>query len=159
MKRALPWTLVGLQFVLLAGLAAAVVVAHDRLWPFAPVAVACAAVLIVGGGIIAVLGVRGLGASLTASPVPKDDNMLTTAGVYSLVRHPIYTGLLVGGLGLVSLAGSVLAIALWVALLVLLAIKSRWEERMLRASHASYAEYAARTGRFVPGIGRLRSYS
>ncbi len=156
MKRVLPWVLVGLQFLLLAALVVAVVIADARLWPVGTIAVVVAAVLILGGGTVAVLGVVGLGSSLTASPVPLRDNVLTTTGVYGLVRHPIYSGLLLGALGLVALAASVLAIVLWVALLVLLAIKARWEERMLRASHASYAEYGAHTGRFIPGVGRLR---
>jgi len=45
---------------------------------------------------------------------------------------------------------------LWFALLALLAVKARWEERMLAATHTDYAAYAAATGRFVPGIGRIR---
>ena len=47
-------------------------------------------------------------------------------------------------------------LALWIALVSLLAGKARWEERMLLDEHPDYAEYAARVGRFLPGIGRLR---
>jgi len=156
MTRAVPWLLVGLQFFLLIALAVTALVPHDRLWALGLPASVVGAVLVIGGAIVAVLGVVGLGPSLTASPVPKADNLLTTTGVYGLVRHPIYTGLLTGGLGLVALGASVLMIVFWIALLVLLAFKSRWEERMLSASHESYAEYGAHTGRFVPGVGRLR---
>ncbi len=78
-----------------------------------------------------------------------------TSGIYSQVRHPIYSGLLVGALGLVVLGGSVWQIVVWVALLALLMVKSRWEERMLAVAHPDYAAYGATTGRFVPGVGRL----
>ncbi|MEQ1735096.1 MAG: isoprenylcysteine carboxylmethyltransferase family protein [Rhodoglobus sp.] len=156
MNRALAWTLVGIQFALLIGLALAAVLVRDRLWQLSTLTVAVSAVLVLAGCVIAVLGVRGLGSSLTASPVPKEDNTLTTSGAYQLVRHPIYTGLLIAALGLVGLGGSVLSIALWAAFLVLLAVKARWEERMLLASHPDYRGYGETTGRFVPRVGRLR---
>ena len=153
MKRSLPWVLVGLQFVLLAAL---VIVPRGALWPMGTVALIIAGLLIAAGLVLAVLGVRGLGSSLTASPVPKGGTPLVTSGVYSQVRHPIYTGLLTGGLGLVAIGASPWHLALWVALLVLLSAKARWEERMLIAAHPDYASYAGRTGRFLPGIGRRR---
>lgn len=156
MKRVLPWLLVGLQFLFLALLALLVVVPHDRLWDSGPIVIAIAVALIIAGGVIAVLGVRGLGSSLTASPVPLTGSGLVTSGIYSRVRHPIYTGLLLGALGLVVLGASVWQIVGWFALLALLMVKSRWEERMLGAVHPGYAAYAATSGRFIPGVGRLR---
>ncbi|WP_282597226.1 hypothetical protein [Cryobacterium sp. BB307] len=39
---------------------------------------------------------------------------------------------------------------------MLLAVKARWEERMLAATHPDYPAYARRVGRFLPRIGRLR---
>jgi protein-S-isoprenylcysteine O-methyltransferase Ste14 len=153
MSRWMPWVLVGLQFVLLAAL---VIVPRGALWPVGTVALIFAGVLIAAGFVLAVLGVRGLGSALTASPVPKGGSALVTSGVYGRVRHPIYTGLLTGGLGLVAIGASVWHLVLWVALLVLLSTKARWEERMLAATHPDYASYAGRTGRFLPGVGRRR---
>ena len=153
MKRALPYALVTLQFVLLGAL---VLVPRGTLWPLDTVVIAAAAILILGGGALAVLGVVGLGSALTASPVPKAGSALVTNGIYSAIRHPIYTGLLVGGTGLVLLGASPWHVALWLGLLALLALKSRWEERMLVAEHPDYRDYGARSGRFLPGLGRLR---
>lgn len=153
MKRALPYALVTLQFVLLGAL---VLVPRGALWPLGAIVMVSAAILILLGGAVAVLGVVGLGSALTASPVPKAGSSLVTTGIYSAIRHPIYTGLLVGGLGLVLFGASPWHIGLWFALLLLLAIKSRWEERMLLAEHPDYRDYGARSGRFLPGIGRLR---
>jgi len=156
MKRALPTVLVSLQFLLLAALVVLAFVPHDRLWPGGPIPLIAGAVLVAAGLAVAVLGVRGLGSALTASPVPLEGATLVTSGVYSRVRHPIYTGLLAGGAGVVVMGASLGQVVVWAALLVLLMVKARWEERMLLAAHPDYRAYAARSGRFLPGLGRLR---
>lgn len=104
------------------------------------------------GGGIAVLGVSGLGGSLTPTPVPKEHGRLVTAGAYRYVRHPIYSGLLLAvlGLGLRSGSWGTAAVALGTALFFLL--KAAWEERLLRRRYPGYAAYAARVPRFVPRI-------
>jgi len=54
----------------------------------------------VGGGVLlgVIAGAR-LGGSLTPSPIPRESGELTTSGVYRFVRHPIYSALLLVGLG------------------------------------------------------------
>lgn len=151
MRRWLAWSLVGMQFALLAALA---LIPRGTLWPVGVVAVVLAGILILGGLVLAILGVRGLGSALTASPVPRSGSGLVTSGLYGVIRHPIYTGLLAGGVGLVAIGASVWHLAVWVALAVLLAVKSRWEERMLAAEHPDYPDYASRTGRFLPRVRR-----
>ena len=153
MKRALAFGLVFAQFLLLAAL---ILIPHGSLWPVNTVVIAASIALGVAGAILAVLGVTGLGPALTASPIPREHAQLVTSGVYGLVRNPIYTGLMTGGLGLALFGASVWHIAAWVALALLLSAKTRWEERMLVAEHPDYAGYGARVGRFVPGVGRLR---
>ncbi|MDJ0324853.1 methyltransferase [Cryobacterium sp. PH31-AA6] len=153
MKRALAFGLVSAQFVLLAALA---VLPHGALWTVNAAVLAAAIVLGVGGALLAVLGVAGLGPALTASPIPREHAPLVTTGVFGLVRSPIYTGLMTGGLGLALFGGSLWHGVVWLALVLLLAGKARWEERMLLAEHPDYAGYGARVGRFLPGIGRLR---
>ncbi len=153
MKRVFAFGLVSAQFVLLAALA---LVPHGALWPVNPGVLVAAIVLCAGGVSLAVLGVVGLGPALTASPIPREHAPLVTTGVYGLVRSPIYTGLMTGGLGLALFGASAWHIATWLALVLLLAGKARWEERMLLAEHPDYAGYGARVGRFLPGVGRLR---
>ena len=153
MKRAFALGLVLAQFLLLAAL---VLLPHGSLWPVNALVIAVAIVLGAVGVLLAVLGAMRLGSALTASPIPRERAQLVTGGVYGHVRNPMYTGLMVGGLGLALLGASVWHITVWVALVLLLAGKARWEERMLVAAHPDYAGYAARVGRFLPGIGRLR---
>ncbi len=152
MKRALAFGLVFVQFLLLAAL---VFLPHGTLWPVTAAVIAAVIVLALAGAAFAVLGVTGLGPALTASPVPRAHASLVTTGVYGLARHPIYTGLMVGGLGLTMFGASPWHVTAWVALVLLLSAKTRWEERMLMAEHPDYRDYAARVGRFVPGVGRI----
>ena len=49
---------------------------------------------ILGGGALAVAGAYGLGSDLTPWPKPTEANTLKTSGIYSLCRHPVYSGLL-----------------------------------------------------------------
>jgi protein-S-isoprenylcysteine O-methyltransferase Ste14 len=152
MKRALAVGLVSAQFLLLAVL---IFLPHGTLWPANAAVIAASIVLGVVGAILAVFGVTGLGPALTASPIPREHAPLVTRGGYGLVRNPIYSGLMTGGIGLALFGASAWHIAVWVSLVLLLSAKTRWEERMLVAEHPDYRGYAARVGRFVPGVGRL----
>ena len=145
--------LVALQFVLLIGLVA---VPAGTLWPFPEWLAILALIAMLGGVMVVLFALVGLGSAATATPVPKQGAPLRTNGFYALVRHPIYSGLLAAGLGLAVRGDTIWHIAIFVGLVVLLSLKSRWEERMLVAVHPEYARYATTVGRFVPGIGKLK---
>lgn len=149
--RRLAQVLVALQLVLLAAL---VLEPRGSWWPPSTTTLIVAALLAGAGFVIAVWGVLALGQALTASPIPRPQAALVTHGVYGLVRNPIYSGLMLGGLGLVVFGASWWHLATWITLVVLLVLKTRWEERMLVAAHPEFNDYAARVGRFLPGIGR-----
>lgn len=97
-------------------------------------------------------GFMGLGKSLTANPVPNQDGVLVTKGIYSIVRHPIYVGLLGITLGLVVSSGVWAQIIVWIALAVLLVYKMRWEEVLLTAKYKGYAEYMTKVPAMIPGL-------
>lgn len=127
------------------------------LWPREIATLVIGLVLVALGVGVAVDAGARLGRTLTPSPIPKAGGQLVTGGVYGLVRHPIYSGLLVLGAGLAVIGASVLHPLAWIALLSVLMVKSRLEERMLSEQYGDYAAYAARVGRLVPGVGRIRS--
>lgn len=116
----------------------------------------------------AALFAAGLGATLAAQLAmgsswrigvdPDERTELVTSGPFSLVRNPIFSAMLPTSLGLVLMVPSWVALAGFVALAVALELQVRVVEEpyLLRAQGRRYAQYAARVGRFVPGVGRLR---
>ena len=108
--------------------------------------------LIVGGLAVAALGVRDLDRSLSALPRPTERAVLVSHGVYRQLRHPIYTGLILGAVGWSLARASLVGLVLSAVLAIVLDLKSRREEAWLHERFADYGAYAARTKRFLPGI-------
>ncbi len=106
---------------------------------------------IVAGVGIMLLGGTALGRGLTAVPIPNRHAVLRTGGLYRIVRHPIYTGLLLTMGSIAVAAGSWWRALAFGALVGLITVKARWEEERLTRRFAAYPAYAARTPRFVPG--------
>ena len=113
-------------------------------------------VIFVLGWAVLIGGIIGLGRSLTANPVPLEAAKLKTTGLYAVVRHPIYFGLILLGAAMAGKAGSALAGLLFLGLVILLNFKARFEERLLLAKFPEYAAYAAKVGRLFPGVGKLK---
>lgn len=105
------------------------------------------------GVIILVTSFVRLGRSLTANPVPKQNSVLVTSGLYSKVRHPIYFGLLVLAFGVVLDAGWWPQVLIVSMLYLLLNIKAQFEEALLTQRYPEYKAYALRTPRFFPRLG------
>lgn len=149
-QRLVGWLAVGAQAAAVIGL----LLGPGGWFPGPVWIIVLGAVLIAAGGCIALAGVAALGSALTPTPVPVEGAGLHTDGLYRFVRHPIYSGVLLGGIGVVCCGPSPWRVAWWLALVALLTAKSVWEERMLAGEYADYAGYAARTGRFLPRVRR-----
>jgi protein-S-isoprenylcysteine O-methyltransferase Ste14 len=78
---------------------------------------------------------------------------LVTSGVYGVIRHPSYLGLLVNSLGWVLAFRSGVGLLLTALLIPPLLARIRAGERLLRAQFgAEYEAYRARTSRLIPGL-------
>jgi protein-S-isoprenylcysteine O-methyltransferase Ste14 len=118
-----------------------------------PVRVATAG-LAIGGSAILVISSGSLGRGLTVSPLPNERAQLRTDGLYGLVRHPIYSGVIALSLARALHSRDRLQAALTAMLILLLEGKSSFEENALRQRFAEYPSYAAATPRFVPNLPR-----
>lgn len=121
---------------------------------------AAASGALVAGAALAVAGARQHGGDLTPRVAPPDSLPLLTDGVYARTRNPIYAGLLMAGGGWAVLRGRPEPAMAWAALLTVLSVKARREERALLARFgAPYAVYRDRTPRFVPSPRGVRRTS
>lgn len=104
------------------------------------------------GSALIVLASSLLGRRLRALPAPPAEAVLRTDGIYGVVRHPIYLGLLSCAAGAALLARTPRAAGAFAALSALLHVKSGYEERLLIERFPEYPEYAARVSKLVPGL-------
>ncbi|WP_407836149.1 isoprenylcysteine carboxylmethyltransferase family protein [Streptomyces sp. DSM 116496] len=97
-----------------------------------------------------------MGASWRIGGDPGETTALVTTGPFKLVRNPIYTAAILTVAGLALMVPNPLALAGLAATVIGIELTVRLaEEPYLRRVHgATYAQYAARAGRFLPGIGR-----
>jgi len=110
-------------------------------------------VVTASGLLFSVWGRHYLGRNWSRAVTIKKDHELITSGPYALVRHPIYTGLLLG------LLGCALAVGEWRGLvavgLVFIGLhrKLRLEEQWMRMQFGeSYENYSRRVRALVPCI-------
>ena len=83
-------------------------------------------------------------------PEPKANARLITGGPYRLIRHPMYSTLLLAAAAFVVAENSWLKLGLWIALALILATKASYEEQLMSKKFSEYSAYRARTKRFVP---------
>ncbi len=92
---------------------------------------------------------------------PAERTELVIHGPFSLVRNPIYAAMIPSFIGIALLAPNAVTLIGAILLMVALELQTRLiEEPYLTRVHGEqYTVYAARVGRFLPGIGRLRRIS
>ena len=106
---------------------------------------------VLGGG-VAMMGAafRDLGPNLTPLPKPKDDSQLVRDGLYTIVRHPIYSGVIFFAYGIAALTGSTSRLAVATALLAWLDAKANREEVWLLERYPDYADYRREVPKLLP---------
>lgn len=118
----------------------------------------------VAGAALALLGVGltlwsqlAMGDSWRIGVDLEERTALVTRGPYRVVRNPIYTGMFAFVAGFTMVVPNVVSLFGLVAVVVVItAVVRRVEEPYLTSRHgAAFGQWAATTGRFVPGLGQV----
>ena len=105
------------------------------------------------GGLVLILkGLVDLGRSLTPLPYPREDGQLVQSGVYSIVRHPLYSGLIFAALSWAVFQFSLSHLVGAVILLIFFDAKARREEAWLSEKYQEYPNYRERVKKLIPGL-------
>ncbi len=107
-----------------------------------------------------VLARRTLGRYWSVMPTLKASHAIIRTGPYALVRHPIYTGLLLALFGTAAIENHLVGLVAFALLVAGFVIKAHQEERLLVAKFAAdYEAYRAQVPALVPGarLGRRGS--
>ena len=123
------------------------------LWRATPGLAFVAAAVTAAGLSVALWARAALGRNWSGAVVLKEQHELIDRGPYALVRHPIYTGVLLMALGTVTVSGTRAGVIVFATMVAGLVVKAGREERLL-ASH--FPELYPRTA-LASGQGSFRS--
>ena len=147
------YLLVAMQFALLGG-----ILLMDGLLITTPDPVLkwAGALILFTGILTGIVAVIQMNRYLTVFPTPKKGARLLSTGVYSWIRHPMYTALILAGSGYALWSGSLLRLVLTIILLILFEYKSQYEEVRLSKFFDEYESYQKTTGKFIPRLQKWK---
>jgi protein-S-isoprenylcysteine O-methyltransferase Ste14 len=109
--------------------------------------------LFAAGGALRIWPVFVLGNRFSGLVAIQPGHTLVTSGVYGIIRHPSYLGLLINSLGLSLAFRSGVGVLLTVLLIPTLLARIHAEENLLCSQFGDdYNAYRSRTWRVIPGI-------
>ena len=107
---------------------------------------------IVAGIAIIFISLFQLNKNLSPFPSPKENSELVTTGLFSKMRHPIYSGILLLAFSLALYQNSGFKILISFVLSILFYFKTGYEEKQLSLKFPEYKNYKMNTNRFFPKI-------
>ncbi len=136
------WLFVVLQFGALGLIAATGPLLASNIWLLA---------LELAGIALGAWAVWSMGVfNFNITPDVKRGSRLVTTGPYELIRHPMYTALLLITLPLIVNYFNALRLFIWMILFITLIFKLSYEETLLMKFHKEYAEYIKTSYRIIP---------
>jgi protein-S-isoprenylcysteine O-methyltransferase Ste14 len=91
-----------------------------------------------------------LGTNWSGTITIKDSHELITRGPYSITRHPIYTGFILGMTGGAVTSGELRGVLSVLLFFAALDYKSRMEEKLLMETFPQYADYRLKVRKLIP---------
>ena len=147
-------------YVLIQTLIFAVLVFGPRSLPFTPqwsdatmqiTRLVSLPILLLAGGLI-IFGIMNLGGHLSVLPYPKKNAELIQTGAYAIVRHPIYSGLILFALAWALFLGSTMMLIYGFILGIFFEFKTRREELELSRVFPDYEAYQRKVKKLIPFI-------
>ena len=124
-----------------------------QLWASSTILWVIALLLVASGSAFAIWARLTIGRNWSSTVTLKQDHELVRRGPYSIVRHPIYTGLLSMSVGTMVLTGLVESVGVVAVGIFYVAIKVRDEERLMSETFpAQYPEYQRTVKSIIPFI-------
>jgi protein-S-isoprenylcysteine O-methyltransferase Ste14 len=82
---------------------------------------------------------------------------LVTSGMFSLVRNPIFTAMLITAAGFLAIVPNIIALSALICMVAAIELQVRFveEPHLLRLHGPTYRDYATHVGRFVPLLGTM----
>jgi protein-S-isoprenylcysteine O-methyltransferase Ste14 len=122
-----------------------------RFLPDTTITYALGLLIVIAGLAFAVWARLYLGRNWSGTVTVKDDHTLICSGPYAIVRHPIYTGLLLAILGTAIVFGEWRGLVAFCFLTAAYLLKLRREERFMAESFPdAYPGYRARVPALIP---------
>jgi len=90
--------------------------------------------------------------SYSPLPSPRKHNVLVRRGIYRIIRHPMYAGLLLIGLAFLLSRFVLVSAIVYIAFATVTTMKANLEERLMVKKHPEYANYRKRVKKFIPFV-------
>ncbi|WP_017717596.1 methyltransferase family protein [Kamptonema formosum] len=112
------------------------------------------ATAILGLGALTLIGkgLLDLGQNLTPLPHPKEDGKLVQTGTYRIVRHPLYSGIILAAFSWAIFQLSLSHLIAAVLMFAFLDAKARREETWLTEKYPEYSDYQNRVKKLIPWL-------
>lgn len=107
-----------------------------------------AAGILLGGWAILTMGIG----NFNITSVVKRNSRLVTTGPYALIRHPMYTALLLTTLPLIVNSFTLFRLSIWLLLFVDLLFKLNYEEGLLKRALPGYSKYIETSNHLIPFV-------
>lgn len=149
------WVIIGIAVVLilLRSFGVPLPFLSISLLPHSPLISVTSVVLVLIGLLIAIMARSTLAGNWSKDIELKQGHELVTTGLYSYVRHPIYTGVLLMGIGSVLFVGTIGVLLLFLWMLFYFWYKLTQEEKLLSEHFPkTYPRYKKRVKALIPYI-------
>lgn len=128
---------------------------HRYMWTSTPLIVQILGAALIGAGMVLVWETFRANTFATTQVRVQTERAQTVvdSGPYRYIRHPMYAGMVLFVIGTALMLGSLWGLLATVALFVMLALRIRGEEQVLKQDLAGYDAYMTKTPwRLVPGV-------